>query len=77
MTTCLIFIIIFESDTPAGRAFDLALIFIILLSVVLVMLLPQRSCQLAFCTVLLKTGGHLILSTDGEETLRFFHTPQF
>lgn len=29
--------IIFESDTPAGRAFDLALIFFILLSVVLVM----------------------------------------
>jgi voltage-gated potassium channel len=33
-----IFIIIFEADTRAGRAFDLALIFFILLSVVLVML---------------------------------------
>lgn len=33
-----IFIIIFESDTPAGKAFDLTLIFLILLSVVLVML---------------------------------------
>ena len=33
-----LYIIIFESDTPAGRAFDLALIFFILLSVVLVML---------------------------------------
>ncbi len=33
-----LFIIIFESDTRAGRAFDLALIFFILLSVVLVML---------------------------------------
>jgi voltage-gated potassium channel len=32
-----IYRIIFESDTPAGRAFDLALIFFILLSVVLVM----------------------------------------
>ncbi|OGU01929.1 MAG: hypothetical protein A2X82_09415 [Geobacteraceae bacterium GWC2_55_20] len=31
-------IIIFEADTPAGKAFDLALIFFILLSVVLVML---------------------------------------
>ena len=33
-----IYTIIFESDTPAGKAFDLALIFFILLSVVLVML---------------------------------------
>lgn len=33
-----LFTIIFESDTRAGRAFDLALIFFILLSVVLVML---------------------------------------
>jgi voltage-gated potassium channel len=33
-----IYIIIFEADTRAGRAFDLALIFFILLSVVLVML---------------------------------------
>lgn len=33
-----IYKIIFESDTPAGRAFDLALIFFILLSVVLLML---------------------------------------
>ena len=33
-----IYIIIFEADTPAGKAFDLALIFFILLSVVLVML---------------------------------------
>lgn len=33
-----LFIIIFESDTRVGRAFDLALIFFILLSVVLVML---------------------------------------
>lgn len=33
-----LYIIIFEADTRAGRAFDLALIFFILLSVVLVML---------------------------------------
>ena len=33
-----IYVIIFEADTRAGRAFDLALIFFILLSVVLVML---------------------------------------
>jgi voltage-gated potassium channel len=33
-----LYIIIFESDTPAGKGFDLALIFFILLSVVLVML---------------------------------------
>lgn len=33
-----IYIVIFESDTHAGKAFDLALIFCILLSVVLVML---------------------------------------
>lgn len=33
-----IYSIIFESDTPAGKAFDLALIFFILLSVALVML---------------------------------------
>lgn len=33
-----IYTIIFESNTPAGKAFDLALIFFILLSVVLVML---------------------------------------
>lgn len=33
-----IYIIIFEADTPAGKAFDLSLIFFILLSVVLVML---------------------------------------
>lgn len=33
-----IYRIIFESDTPAGKAFDLALIFFILLSVALVML---------------------------------------
>jgi voltage-gated potassium channel len=33
-----IYTIIFESDTPAGKAFDLALIFFILLSVALVML---------------------------------------
>lgn len=33
-----IYVIIFEADTPAGKAFDLALIFFILLSVVLVML---------------------------------------
>ncbi|MHB8057910.1 MAG: ion transporter [Desulfuromonadaceae bacterium] len=33
-----IYIIIFEADTPAGKAFDLSLIFFILLSVVMVML---------------------------------------
>lgn len=33
-----IYIIIFEADTPAGKAFDLSLIFFILLSVLLVML---------------------------------------
>jgi len=33
-----IYIIVFEADTPAGKAFDLSLIFFILLSVVLVML---------------------------------------
>jgi len=33
-----LYVIIFEADTPAGKAFDLALIFFILLSVVLVML---------------------------------------
>lgn len=33
-----IYVIVFEADTPAGRAFDLTLIFFILLSVVLVML---------------------------------------
>ncbi|MFA6822613.1 MAG: ion transporter [Geobacter sp.] len=33
-----VYLIIFESDTPAGKAFDLALIVFILLSVVLVML---------------------------------------
>jgi len=33
-----IYTIIFEADTPAGKAFDLALIFFIVLSVVLVML---------------------------------------
>lgn len=35
--------IIFESDTPAGRNFDIALIFVILVSVVLVMLESVRS----------------------------------
>ncbi|GGG47078.1 ion transporter [Hymenobacter glacieicola] len=40
--------IIFESDTPAGRAFDIALLWAILLSVVVVMLESVRSINAAY-----------------------------
>ncbi len=47
-----IYDIIFETDTPAGRAFDICLIFLILLSVVLVILESIPEYRLAYGTYL-------------------------
>ena len=55
-----LYIIIFEADTRAGRAFDLALIFFILLSVVLVMLDSIPGIHASFGVWLL--GGEWLIT---------------
>jgi voltage-gated potassium channel len=47
-----LYTIIFESDTPAGKAFDVALLFAIGLSVVVVMLESVKSAQVAHAVLL-------------------------
>lgn len=55
-----IYVVIFESDTRAGKAFDLALIFCILLSVVLVMLDSLPGLHERWGDLLL--GGELLIT---------------
>ncbi|MDK9718332.1 MAG: ion transporter, partial [Trichlorobacter sp.] len=67
-----IYTIIFESDTPSGRAFDLALIFLILLSVALVMLDSVPGIHDRWGSWLL--GGELLITTlfSVEYVLRLY-----
>ena len=67
-----IYVIVFEADTPAGKAFDLTLIFFILLSVVLVMLDSIPGIHDQFGVWLL--GGEWLITVlfTAEYLLRLF-----
>ena len=49
--------IIYEADTPAGKAFDIVLLILILLSVVLVMLESVSSIRLAYFDCSISLNG--------------------
>lgn len=58
-----LYIIIFESDTPAGKAFDVILLFLILLSIVTVMLESVAPIQAAY--------GHILYVMEWIFTICF------
>lgn len=70
-----IYVIIFEHDTPGGRAFDVALIIAILLSVVAVMLDSIEEVSQRYGDVLLITEWTLTLLFTAEYLLRLYSAP--
>ena len=58
--------IIYEADTPAGKAFDIVLLILILLSVVLVMLESVSSIRMAYFDLLnqLEWGITVVFSLE-------------
>lgn len=65
-----LYIIIFEAETPAGRAFDVALLLIILLSIVIVSLESVAAIESVWHTVLQVVEWLLTLAFTVEYVLR-------
>jgi len=71
-----LYIIIFEADTPAGKAFDVLLLLAILLSVALVMLESVTSIRKQYGTLLLGAEWGLTLLFTIEYLLRLYSAPE-
>lgn len=71
-----IYTIIFEADTPAGKRFDVALIWAIILSILIVMLESVQSYAERFHTLFTIAGWLLTAFFTAEYVLRVYCSPK-
>ena len=71
-----LYVIIFESHTPAGKAFDLALLVFILLSILTVVLESVRSIRLDYAQLLISLEWFFTITFTIEYVLRIITSPR-
>lgn len=71
-----IYQIIFEADTPAGKRFDIALLWIILLSVIVVLLESVASIRMQYGTIFSMTEWAITVIFALEYMLRIYSSPK-